>query len=165
MARDIDDQIAKVEDLDLRLVALVGTAEQRAHAGHELAGREGLDEVVVRAELEADDTVLDLALGRQHDDGHIGGIADGAADALARELGEHEVEHDEVELMLLELFNGRLTIADADDPVALALEVRRHGVANGLLVLDEQDFPCVRSHNQASLSHLERTSTLYRTRR
>ena len=56
-------------------------------------------------------------------------------------LGEHEVEHDQVELVLLELLDRRLAVAYAHNPVALALEVGvpfvveqgNHGVAfNGL---------------------------------
>ena len=46
-----------------------------------------------------DNTVLDLALSRQHDDGDIRGIANGAANALAGDLGEHKVEHDQVCLL------------------------------------------------------------------
>ena len=118
----------------------MGAAQQGAHAGDELAGREGLDEVVVGAELEADDAVLDLALGGEHDDGDVGGLADGAAHALAGELGEHEVEDDQIEAVLLELLDRALAVAHAAHDVALALEVGRDGVADGLLVFDQEDL-------------------------
>ena len=68
-------------------------------------------------------------------------------------IARQTIEHDQVELMFLELLDGGLAIADADDPIALALEIRRDRIANGLLVLDQQNLFCVRSHNQASLSH------------
>lgn len=71
VARDIDDQIAEVEYLDGGLVGLMGTAEQSANAGDELARRERLNQIVVGAELKTDNTVLDLALSRQLDDGDI----------------------------------------------------------------------------------------------
>ena len=150
MAGDVDDQVAEVQDLELRLGLDAGTTQQGAHAGDELTGREGLDEVVVGTKLQADDAVLDLALGGEHDDGHVGGVADGAADALARQLGEHEVQDDEVEAVLLELLEGRLPVADTADPIALTLEVGRDRVANGLLVLDQQNLLDVRSHDEAS---------------
>ena len=136
VTRDVDDEVAEVEDLERRLDLGVGATQQGAHAGHELTGREGLDQVVVGAQLEADDAVLDLALGGEHDDGHVRGLADGAADALARELGEHEVKDHEVEGVLLELLDSALAVAHAAHDVVLALEVGSHRVANRLLVLN-----------------------------
>lgn len=122
---------AEVEYLDGGLVGLMGTAEQSANAGDELARRERLNQIVVGAELKTDNTVLDLALSRQHDDGDIRGIANGAANALAGDLGEHKVEHDQVELMLLELLDRGLAIADAHQPSSLRArdrQRRRHGL-------------------------------------
>ena len=143
MARDIDDQIAKVEHLNGGLVCLVSTTEQGADAGDELTRRERLNQVVVGTKLKADDAILDLALGRQHNDGDIRGVANGAANALAGNLGEHKVEHNQVELVLLELLDRRLAVADANNPVALALEIGSDSVTDCLLVLDQQNLFCI----------------------
>ena len=143
VARDIDDQIAEVEYLDGWLVGLMGTAEQGAYAGDKLARRERLNQIVVGAELKTDNTVLDLALGSQHDDGDIRGIANGAANALAGDLGEHKVEHDQVKLMLLELLDRGLAVADTHNPVAFALEIGSDGVTDCLLILDQQNLFCI----------------------
>ena len=121
----------------------MGTAEQSANAGDELARRERLDQIVVGAELKTDNTVLDLALGSQHDDGDIRGIANGAANALAGDLGEHKVEHDQVKLMLLELLDRGLAVADTHNPVAFALEIGSDGVTDCLLILDQQNLFCI----------------------
>ena len=121
----------------------MSTTEQGANAGDELARRERLDQVVVGTKLEADDAILDLALGGKHDDGHIRGIADSAANALAGDLGEHKVEHNQVELVLLELLDRRLAIANANNPVALALEIGSDSVTDRLLVLDQQNLFCI----------------------
>ena len=150
MTRDVDNQVAEVEHLDLGLVGQMRAAEERANAGHELARRERLDEVVVCAQLETDDAVLHLALSGEHDDGHVGGVANRTADALAGQLGEHEVEYDKVELVLLEFLDSGLPVAYAHDIVALALEIGRNGIADSLLVFNEQNFSCVRSHSEAS---------------
>lgn len=83
---------------------------------------------------------LDLALGRQHNDGDIRGVANGAANALAGNLGEHKVEHNQVELVLLELLDRRLAVPDANNPVALALEIGSDSVTDCLLVLDQQNL-------------------------
>ena len=143
VAGDVDDQITEVEHLDGGLIGLMGTTEQGANAGDELARRERLDEIIVGTELEADNTVLDLALGRQHDNGDIRGIANGAANALAGDLGEHKVEHNQVELMLLELLDRGLSVTDAHNPVALALEIGSDSVTDCLLILDQQNLFCI----------------------
>ena len=162
VSRDVNHEVTEVEHLELRLGLGVSAAEQGAHAGDELARREGLDEVVVGTQLEADDAILDLALGGEHDDGHVRGLADGAADALAGELGEHQVEDDEVERVLLELLDGALPIAHPAHDVVLSLEVRGHCVTNGLLVLDQQNLLFVRSHvgllaDVCQFEHIART--------
>ena len=143
VARDIDDQIAEVEYLDGGLVGLMGTAEQSANARNKLARRERLDQIVVGSELEADNTVFDLALGGKHDNRHIRGVANGAANALTGNLREHEVEHDQVELMLLELLDSRLAVAHAHNPIALALEIGSDSVTDCLLILDQQNLFCI----------------------
>ena len=143
MTGNIDDQIAKIENLNLRLIGDVRTTEEGTHASDKLARRERFNQIVVCTKLEADDTVLDLALRGKHDDGHIGGVANGTTHALARKLGKHEVQHDQVKLVLLKLLNSGLTVTDADDPIALALEVCSDSIADGLLVLDQKDLPCI----------------------
>src|SRR4051812_35845941 len=73
-----------------------GAAQDGPDAGGHLAGAERLDDVVVGAELEPDHAVGLLAAGGQHDDRHLGLPPDLAADVVARAVGEHEVEQDEV---------------------------------------------------------------------
>lgn len=87
VARHVDGELAELEHLALGLGIGVHAAQQRAGAGHQLAGAEGLHQVVVGAQLQADDAIFHLALRRQHDDRHIGGVADDAADALAGTRG------------------------------------------------------------------------------
>ena len=55
--------------------------------------------------------------------------------------------------MLLELVDGGLAVTDGTDPIALALEVRGDGLANGLLVLDQQNLLSVRSHDGLPISY------------
>ena len=94
-------------------------------------------------QLKAQYAIYLLALCGKHDDGHIGGVTNGTTHALARKLGKHEVQHDQVKLVLLKLLNSGLTVTDADDPIALALEVCSDSIADGLLVLDQKDLPCI----------------------
>ena len=75
---------------------LVRAAEQRADPGGQLAQAERLGDVVVGAELEADDLVELGILGRQHHDRHARLGPDDPADLDPGQLGEHQVEEDEV---------------------------------------------------------------------
>ena len=61
-------------------------------------------------------------------------------------IGTSEVEDDEVELVLLELLHGALTVTHAHDRVLLALEVSSDRVTNRLLVLDEKNPARVLRH-------------------
>src|SRR5215210_3489580 len=79
-------------------------AHDRPDARHELPYGERLGDVVVRPELESDDPVYLIVAGGQHDDGHVALRPDPPYDLGAVELGEHDVEHDQVRFVCLERF-------------------------------------------------------------
>ena len=73
-------------------------AQHGVDAGQQLARVEGLGQVVVGADLEADDAVDVLALGGEHDDRRaVVGGAQAPADRQAVLAGQHQVEHDQVD--------------------------------------------------------------------
>jgi hypothetical protein len=77
-----------------------GAPQQGSRARDELVGAEGLGDVVVGAELEPDDAVALLGLGRDHDDGdgrraRLG--AQRAADLEARHARQHQVQDREID--------------------------------------------------------------------
>jgi len=75
----------------------LATAQQRAHPGQQLGEREGLAQVIVRAELQAPDAVVDLIARREEQDRRVlARRADAAQDLPAVHLRKHHVEHDEV---------------------------------------------------------------------
>ena len=94
-ARHVDLELADDERL-----AMLGAA--RRAAGHgadprdELAQAEGLDDVVVGAQLEPDDAVDLLALRGDHDDRHVGAGAQLPADRETVDVRQPNVEQDEV---------------------------------------------------------------------
>src|SRR5688572_87756 len=61
--------------------------QMRADAGHDFARLEGLDDVVVRAGVEAGHAVLDLPAGADDDDGHLMALAHPAANVEAVAVG------------------------------------------------------------------------------
>ena len=79
-------------------------AQHRVDARHELARVEGLRQVIVGAHLESDDAVDVFAFRRQHDDRNA--LARGAqatADRQAVLARQHEIEHDQMRRVALEL--------------------------------------------------------------
>src|SRR5215211_2580983 len=81
-----------------------GPAHDRPDARHQLPDCERLGDVVVRPKLEPDDPVYLVVAGGQHDDRHVALRPDPPYDLRAVELGEHDVEHDQVRLISLERF-------------------------------------------------------------
>ena len=131
--------VARMRAVLRRRGRLVRPAEDGADPRCELAQRERLGHVVVGAELEADDLVDLGVLRGEHDDRHRGLGAEDPADLDARELGEHEVEQDEVGSLGPEGLERRATVGGGDGPIALHLEGFDEGLPEGRLVVNDED--------------------------
>ena len=81
--------------------------QDRAQAREQLARLEGLRQVVVRAEFEADDAVDGIAAPGQHEHRRVGGRAQLPAQIEPVHVGQHQIEHDGVVLGLGELLQRR----------------------------------------------------------
>ena len=138
----IDPQAA---DLDRPLVVVVrprhpGAPQRRLHARAELAHRERLGDVVVRAELEPEDLVDLLGLRGEHDDRHRLALgAQAPADLEAVHPRQHHVEHDEIEDLLVEARERLAAVGRLDHLVAVPLQREGEKGLDRLLVVDEQD--------------------------
>ena len=79
----------------------VGAPEQRLDPAHQLAQPERLRQVVVRAELEADDLVDLVVAGGQDQHRRLrAGGPEAAEDLEAVDAGQPDVEHDEVRCLV-----------------------------------------------------------------
>ncbi len=135
----VDEQVAVADLLRLGPRALRRrAAEDRLHAGHQLARVERLREVVVGADLEPDDLVDVLVARGQHQDRDVGALADPAADLHAVDVREHEVEHDERRLARLGLGERGRAVGGRPHRVAGVLEVERDEGGDRGLVLDHE---------------------------
>ena len=142
-----------------------GAAARAAQDGlqprHQLARLEGLGQVVVGAELQADDAVHDLAARGEHDDRQVALLADGAAQLEAVHLGQHHVEDGGVEAALRAAAPG-----PALGRVALlqlhveALQVGRQRRRQQLVVVDQQDAV----HGRHARMRRSRSQRRFRTR-
>ena len=116
-----------------------GAPQHGLHPARELADRERLGDVVVGAELEAEDLVGLLGLRGEHDDRHRAARADRAAHVEAVHPRQHHVEHDEVEVVLAQPVERLAPVERGDDVVALLAQRVGQKLLDGQLVVHEQD--------------------------
>src|SRR3954447_21347429 len=148
-AADADGALERVElevDDVQRLVLVDGlgarhprAAQRGPDARAELPQRERLGDVVVGAELEAEDLVDLLGLRGEHDDRDGRARAQPPADLEPVELGHHHVEDDEVERALAEALERLAAVGRPDDVVAVLLQGEAEQRLDRLLVVDEED--------------------------
>ena len=105
---------------------------------------EGLDQVVVGAGAQSADLLLDLALGGEHDDGNVGGAPllcpDLGRDLVAVELGEHDVEEDQVGRLGSPQAESFRAVGRDDDVVALLLQRVLQETLDVRVVIDDEDL-------------------------
>ena len=115
-------------------------AQHRVNAGDELARIERLRQIVVGAHFEPDDAIDVLALRRQHDDRHrLAGAAQAAAYRQPVLAGQHEVEHDEMRRIALQLLVEVARVGKRRDVEALLGQIARQEVAQAHVVVDDEN--------------------------
>ena len=123
--------------------------QNRADAGEKLAWIERLGQIVVGADLKADDPIRFLAARGQHQDWRLRARPDIAADFEAIEIGQHHVENDGVERRAVE--RGQTFAAgetELDSKTGRAQIVGHHGGQPRIVVNDEKAI----RHDAAELS-------------
>src|SRR5256714_9199437 len=114
-----------------------GATSDRADAGDQLPETEGLDDVVVGPELEADHTVHLLAAGAHHDDWHLGPSPQSTANLVPVDVGKPQVEDHHVDLRCLQRL---LAVPGPDHLEALALQALGQGLRNADVVFHQKDL-------------------------
>ena len=121
-------------------VCLLGSAaQQRVDARQKLADAKGLGEVVVAAELEADDLVELRVAGGEEEHGHVARAADAPTDLVAVDAGEHDVEDDQVVVGCLRHGDSLVAGVGHVDLVAFLEQVEADDVGDAFLVIDDED--------------------------
>ena len=139
-----------VPDDRARDVLAVGrrAAKDRLHARDELARVERLRQVVVGADLEADDLVDVLVARGQHQDRHVGAAAQPPADLDPVDVGQHQVEDDQRRAAGPRLRQRVVAGRGHLHVVARVLEVERDERRDRGFVLDDEHFlRCVQRHS------------------
>ena len=116
----------------------LASAQARLHAGHQLAGPEGLGDVVLGAQGEADDLVGLLVLRREEDDGNVPHLAHATAQLEAVDARHHDIHDGQVERRAGEHVQGRLSAVAGQRVHALGHEQVDNQIGDGLLVVHHQ---------------------------
>ena len=137
-ARDVEHEVAGLDSV-ARLGGSRAASEHGANAGDELARAERLGHVVVRAELQPEERV-ELGVPRgQDDDRRRAGGADRPDHLQPLDLGEAEVEDDEVGLSSPDGLQRRRAVAGRQDREAGVLEVVARQLDDLGFVIDDED--------------------------
>ena len=135
----IEREVAEAQALRRRLHA----AQERAQPGEQLAQREGLDQVVVGARVEAGHAVVDrVARGEHQDRRTVAGLAHAPADLEAVDVRHGDVKHDGIELLGRETVERLAAILGERHVIALEGQRALHRRSQRRLVVDHQDSHC-----------------------
>ncbi len=134
----VEFEIGEAEDpVVLGLVS--GAAQDGMHPGDHLGQREGLRHVVVAADGEAGQLVLQGVARRQEEDRHPQPVrTQPPGDLESVEVGQHDVEDHEVRRILLGLRQGLAPGHRFVDREALVAQRRRHRIDDRGFVVDHQ---------------------------
>jgi hypothetical protein len=122
----------------LRLAA----PQQRLHARQQLGEGEGLDQVVVRALLQALHAVLDLVARGEHQHGHVLRAAYGLQHGEAVDAGQHHVEQDQCVVSLGGEVSALDAVAGYVDDVSVFLQPFFEVIAQFGFVFYDKDSHC-----------------------
>ena len=123
-----------------------GAAQQRLDAGDQLTHGERLGDIVVRAQLEAEDLIHLVALGGQHDDGDVRSrrrALEPPAHFHAINAGEHDIQQHHRGTLMRTDYQRVFARRGGHDPVPRRLEIEREQFKDVSLVVNGQNkFVC-----------------------
>lgn len=143
MSREIHHEIA-VAKLGRAVVRLLfKPSKEGLDAGNQGLGAKWFGDVVVGSQFQTDDGVRFLGLSGQHDDGEHRGCRSRSkafADLEAVDLRQHQVEDDQIRLLLLGLPEAFHTSLGRDGLKAFFLQIELDQLENVVLIFNDEDF-------------------------
>ena len=140
LPREINVRVAQPEGIQ-RAPPFAGAAQERPDPRQQFVGAERFDQIIIRAGVESFDAVVNLPLGGEHENGHrVGQAAQFGADGITVQARHHDVEQDEVGVLLDGALEAGFAFGGGEDAVAFGLETILQCGAHRQLVLDDQDL-------------------------
>src|SRR5678815_4493444 len=101
-----------VAEIIRRSGARMMSPQKGSSACHQFANAEWFGDVIIRAELQSTHHIALLTFRRQHKNWHLQFFrADGATDLEAVKLGQHDIENDQLGMLIERRVESLLTIA------------------------------------------------------
>ena len=116
-----------------------GTAQDGPNARHQFPRVERFGYVVVGADVQAQEFVSVGAAGCQHDDRDARLGPEQPADVSAVELGQQQIEDDQVRLLPPRHIQRLLAVIGDQDTVSVSLEIERNQIHDLLVIVDDED--------------------------
>src|SRR5262245_8362400 len=145
----IQHKIGNLQDIRPRS-EIARSADQRLNAGEQLIEIEGFGEIIVGADAQAFDLVLERVHGGQHQNGRVIALqAQALTDVIAVHVGQHQIQHDHVELSGLGEIDPLGSGGGDGDAVIFGAEPAIDEVGDPRLVFDQQDVHAAPSGGEA----------------
>src|SRR5262249_15117039 len=138
----IGGKSAEAEDLRLGLnrQRFGAPAKHGADAGDQLARVERLAEIIVGADFKPDNAVDILLQRRKENDRHVGAVGpEVAAHVEAGAVGQHHVEHDEIDMVRRQLVAELTATRRELHAKALCLDIAGEELPNFWIVIDDEN--------------------------
>ncbi len=137
----IDRDVADDQARQRVLVARLHAAQHGVDARGQLARVERLGQVVVGADLEADDAIDVLAAGGEQDDGNGGTLSQGTQNLEAVLLGQHHIQNHQPVAAARRQIDGARARVVGFDVEPLGAQQLADQVAQLPIVVDDEDRP------------------------
>src|SRR3990170_154105 len=122
MPLEVDLDVGRPKNAGRRWLPL-GPPQNGSDSGYDFARTEGLDDVVVGADFQPDQTVSLLHASGDHDDGHVGMAPELTGHIQAVHARKVEIQEYQVGRLVLEVRDGRDSVVDGVNDVSSTLEV------------------------------------------
>jgi hypothetical protein len=119
-----------------------GPAHDRTYPRHQLSNRERLGDIIVGPELQSHDPIYLVVLGREHYDRHIALGSNPPTYFCTIQLGQHDVEDDEMRLVRTDRLQRGLAVTDRVYLKTLPLQRVDEHLLNGRLIVHQEDPTC-----------------------
>ena len=143
VSREIHDEIAIAIVSQTAIRFPFKTSKEGLDAGDQSLRAEGFGDIVVGSQFQAYDGVCFLGFGGQHDDGKQCGLRSRSkafAHFEAVDAWQHQVENDQVRLLLFHLSEAFRAARRRYGPKALFFHVQFDQLENVVLILNDEDF-------------------------